>query len=215
MTWWRIEGMIPFTRHALWKKVQEDEVIASKSASTSTITGTLLSSTPSPSTVETLASDATIPSPGGLLTTPPKDPSAPSLRIPSIPDAVIIVGDYMQSCTPAASGILDMEANIMQNLRENEYAKMIGKRMRTITTEEGNETNMAKRITSRTIFGQVGSATRDEALAIIKTRGGHKGGRCYCWLWQERSSKRQDIKRHHRSRQHRLRDPAKTRAARP
>jgi hypothetical protein len=122
MTWWRIEGMIPFTRHALWKKVQQDEVIASNS----TTTGIPPSSTPSPDTVEALASDATLPTPGGLLTTPPKDPSAPSLRIPSIPDAVLIAGDYMQSCAPAASGILDMEAIIMQNLRVNEYAKVIG-----------------------------------------------------------------------------------------
>jgi len=81
ITRWRIEGMIPFTCHALWKKVQEDEVIASKSASNSTTTGTPPSSTPSPATVKALASDATFPTPSGLLITPPMDPSAPSLCI--------------------------------------------------------------------------------------------------------------------------------------
>ena len=39
-----------------------------------------------------------------------------------------------------------------------------------ITTEEDNETNMSKRISSRNRFVRVGSATWDEALAILKIK---------------------------------------------
>ena len=86
MARWRIEGMIPFTRHALWKKVEEDEVMASSSNTPAS----LPSSTPSSAVVDALGSNTTLPSPGGMLTTHPLDPSAPSpaLRVKSIPDAV-------------------------------------------------------------------------------------------------------------------------------
>ncbi len=68
---WRYEGMIPFTRHALWNKVEEDEA---KAAAKLTIPGSLTSSTPSHAVVATLASDTTLPTQGGLLATPPLDP---------------------------------------------------------------------------------------------------------------------------------------------
>ncbi len=82
MAGWRYEGMIPFTRHALWKKVEEDEV---KAASKLTTPGSLTSSTPSPAVVAALASETTLSTPGGLmLTSPPRDPSMPPppMRIP-------------------------------------------------------------------------------------------------------------------------------------
>jgi len=166
MNGWRIEGMIPFTRHALWKKVEENAVIASNS----TPPGSLPSSTPSPDVVATLDSNTTLPNPGGLLATPPLDPSAPPFSLPSIPDAVLKAGDYMRSCAPAASGILDMETIIMQNLKLLEASKVIGEWMRTSTIEEDNETNMAKRISSRDIYGEAGSASGDTALAMLKAK---------------------------------------------
>ena len=97
------------------------------------------------------------------------DPSAPSLalRIKSIPDAIRKANDYMRSCAPCASEILDMEAIIIQNLRLDEYAKVIGEWMKTITTEEDNETDMAKRISSRNVFDKAGNAARDEALVML------------------------------------------------
>ena len=42
--------------------------------------------------------------------------------------------------------------------------------MRTITTEEDNENNMAKRISSRDIYGEAGSATGDTTLAMLKAK---------------------------------------------
>jgi len=94
MTWWRIEGKIPISRHALWKKVEEDKMIASKKPSY------LPSSTPSPAVVATLDSNTTLPTLGGLLNTPSLDPSAPPppLSIPSIPNAILKAGDYTQTC---------------------------------------------------------------------------------------------------------------------
>ena len=64
-----------------------------------------------------------------------------------------------------------MQAVVTQNLRLVEAARMFGEWMMTINVEEENETrSMAKRISSRHIFGHVGSATRDEALAMLKTK---------------------------------------------
>jgi hypothetical protein len=117
--------MIPFTRHA-WKKlevkgrqVEEDEV---KAASKLTTPKSLASSTPSSAVVVALASDTTLPTPGGLLlTTPPLDPSMPPPPPLLIPQ---IARDYMESCAPAASGILNMETIVMQNVRLVEAAKI-------------------------------------------------------------------------------------------
>ncbi len=148
--------MIPFTRHALWKKVEEDEVNSTSNA------GSLLSSTPSPTVAAALASNTTLPTPGEMRTTPPLDPSLlpplPPLRILRIPETVLNVGDNLQTCAPAASGILNMEAIVLQNLKLLEAAKVFGEWMRTINIEE-DETNMAMKISSRDIFGHAGSAT--------------------------------------------------------
>jgi len=116
MAGWKIERMIPFTRHTLWKSVEEVEV---NSASN---TGFLLSSTPSHTVVATLASNTTLLAPGEKSTTSPLDPTLQPLqplplRIQRISEAVLSDGDYMQSCAPIASGILDMEAIVVQNLR--------------------------------------------------------------------------------------------------
>jgi hypothetical protein len=168
MARWRIEGMIPFTRHALWKKVEEDEVNSTSNA------GSLLSSTPSPTVAAALASNTTLPTPGEMRIAPPLGPSLlpplPPLRILRISEAVLIVGDYMQTCAQAASGILNMEAVVMQNIRLLEAAKVFGEWMRTINTKEDNKTNMAKRISCRDIFGHVDNATRDTTLAMLTAK---------------------------------------------
>jgi hypothetical protein len=65
---------------------------------------------------------------------------------------------------------MGIEAIMMQNLKLHEDVKVIGEWMRTITTKEDNETNMAKRISSRNIFDKPGSATEDEALAMLKRK---------------------------------------------
>jgi hypothetical protein len=67
--------------------------------------------------------------------------------------------DYMASIAPAASGILDIRATLMtQNFRLLEVAIVIGEWRKTSNVEEDNTKNINK-ITSRNIFGQVGSAT--------------------------------------------------------
>ncbi len=42
--------------------------------------------------------------------------------------------------------------------------------MRTTIIEKNNETIMAKRISSRNVFDKAGSATGDEALAMLKAK---------------------------------------------
>jgi len=165
--------MIPFTHQALWKKVEDDEVI---SASKSTSAGSLPSSTPWPTVIATIGSNTTLPTPGGLLTTHPLDLSAPSpaLRIKFTPDAVLKAIDYMRSCALAASGILEMERLVMQNLRLHEAAKIIGEWMRMIPNEEDNETNIAKRISSRNVFDKAVSATKDKSLTMLKAKSDAK-----------------------------------------
>ena len=56
---------------------------------------------------------------------------------------------------------------------------MIGEWMRLVTVEEDNETNMTKRISSRNLFDKPGSATRDEALALLKAKEDKREAACY------------------------------------
>ena len=75
----------------------------------------------------------------------------------------------MQSVDPAASGILDTQAVVMQNIRLVEAARVIGEWKKASTVEEVNASNMSNRISSRDIFGHAGSATGDQALARLQT----------------------------------------------
>ena len=108
MAGWRVEGMIPFTRNALWRKLAEDEL---DSSSNSTTIGSL------PWSSGDLPSASSLANPGAL--SPPLDPAAISiapLSLPSIPNAVLEVRDYMLSCTPTSTGILDVQADVTQNI---------------------------------------------------------------------------------------------------
>jgi hypothetical protein len=69
---------------------------------------------------------------------------------------------------------MNIETIMIQNLRLLDVAKVIGEWISTIIVEEDVETSMAKRITSRDIFGLVGSATGEEALAILKAKNDKK-----------------------------------------
>ncbi len=75
--------------------------------------------------------------------------------------------DYMQSIAPAASGILDMQAMLMQNLKLVEAARVIGMWRKVCTVEE-DTSNKNNKIYSKNIYEQVDSATGDEALAMLK-----------------------------------------------
>jgi hypothetical protein len=65
----------------------------------------------------------------------------------------------MSSIAPTASGILDMQAVLMQNIRLVEDAKVIKEWKKATTVEEDNTNNINGRISSRNIFGMAGSAT--------------------------------------------------------
>ena len=160
MAGWRVEGMIPFTRHALWRKVEECQLLDSSFSLTAS-PGSL------PPSHSSSPQDKT-PSPNNIQSTPPLAPSAPPpLRSPPLPAAVSEALDYMQSIAPAASGILDMQAVVMENLRLVEAARVIWEWRKVSTVEEDNS-NKNNRIYSRNIYGHVGSATGDEALAMLK-----------------------------------------------
>ena len=165
MAGWRVEGMIPFTRHALWRKMDECRLLNS-SFSLSASPGSLPPS--QPSSPQEPPQD-----PDNLQATPPLAPSAPPPRAtpplgtPPFPAAVTEALDYMQSIAPAASGILDMQALVIQNLRLVEAARVIGE-WRKASTVEDDTSNKNNRITSRNIHGQVGSASGDEAFAMLK-----------------------------------------------
>jgi hypothetical protein len=93
MDGWRVEGMIPFTRHALWRKVEECRLL-DNSFSILPSPGSLLPSLPS-------SPPKTSPSPDDLQATPLFDPSAsqpppPPLRIITpFPVAVLEALDYI------------------------------------------------------------------------------------------------------------------------
>jgi hypothetical protein len=87
-----------------------------------------------------------------------------------MPAAVLEALDYMSSIAPAASGILDLQAVVMQNIRLVEAAKVIKEWKKAITVEEDNTDNINGRISSRNIFGMAGSATGPEALALLRSK---------------------------------------------
>ena len=168
MAGWRLEGMIPLTRQALWRKVEECRLL-DISFSISISPDSL------PSLLPSLPLDPS-PSSDDLQATPPLAPSAPPplapmppppLRITPFLVAVLKALDYMQSISPAASGILDIQAVIMQNFRRVEAARVVGEWRKASIVEE-DTSNKNNRITSKNIFGHVGSATGDEALAMLK-----------------------------------------------
>jgi hypothetical protein len=166
MTWWRVEGMIPFARNALWRKLSEDEL---NSSSNSTTIGSLRWSSGD------LPSASSLADPGAL--TPPLDPATISidiapLSLPPIPNAVLEVRDYMLSYKPTSTGILDVQAIVTHEIRLVEATRMFAVWMMTINVQEDDETrNMATRISSKDIYGHVGSATGDEVLAPAKGQG--------------------------------------------
>jgi len=129
MAGWRVEGMIPFTRHALWRKVEECRLMG-RSISLSTSPGSLAPSQPpsphdpypSPDNLQAATTLSPLPQPPQPLAPPPPPP----LQIPPFPVAVPEAVDYMQSIAPAAFSILDVQAVLMQNVRLVEAAMVIG-----------------------------------------------------------------------------------------
>ena len=95
MTVWRVEGLIPFTCIALWRKIEEDEL---NSSSNSTTIGSLPWSSGALTPVD----------PGSLSS---GSPARAPLSFPPIPNAVLEARDYMVSCIPATTGILDIQAS--------------------------------------------------------------------------------------------------------
>jgi hypothetical protein len=110
MAGWRVEGMIPFTRQSLWRKVEECRLLDisfSISISPGSLPSSLPSSPldPSPSPDDVQAASPLAPSaPPPLAPMPP-----PPLRITPFSVAVLEALDYMQSISVAAFGILDIQ----------------------------------------------------------------------------------------------------------
>jgi hypothetical protein len=168
MARWRVEGMIPFTRRALWRRVEELRSIDA-SFSFSVSPGSTRPSQPE------YPLDLLSPAPEDLLSTPlpaPIPPLPPTRRtaLPPMHAAVLEALDYMSSIAPAASGFLDLHAVVMQNIRLVEAAKGIKEWKQANTMEEDNTDNINGIITSRNIFGMAGSATRPGALAMLRAK---------------------------------------------
>jgi hypothetical protein len=89
------------------------------------------------------------------------------------PTAVLEALDYMASTAPATSGILDIRAVMIKNVRLVEVAMVIWEWRKTSIVEENN-TNKNNKITIRNIFGQMGRATREQALAMLKAKEDEK-----------------------------------------
>ena len=62
---------------------------------------------------------------------------------------------------------------MMQNVRLVEASMIIGEWKKTSTVEEDN-TNKHTKINGKNIFGQVGSATGEQALAMLKAKEDEK-----------------------------------------
>ena len=137
---WRV--VIPFTRQALWKKVEECRSLDS-SFRLSSSPGSLPPSQPSSPPDPSPTLDDMLQTPSPPLAPPPLAPlPPPPLRITPFPVAFCEALDYMQSIDPAGSGILDTQAVVMQNIRLVEAARVIGEWKKACTVEEFNANNM-------------------------------------------------------------------------
>ena len=87
-----------------------------------------------------------------------------------------------------------MEAIIVHNIRLVEAANVIGEWMRLVTVEEDNETNMTKRISSRSIFENPRNATRDEALTVLNAKEDKREAACYRYRNTVRNSRWYGVK---------------------
>ncbi len=76
----------------------------------------------------------------------------------------------MQSLDFAGSEIFDTQAVMMHNVKLVETAWVIGEWRKANTVEAVNTNAMNNRIRSRNIFGLIGSAIGEQALAILKTK---------------------------------------------
>ena len=90
---------------------------------------------------------------------------------------------------------------------------VIGDWKKASTEEEENPNNMNTIITSRHIFVIAGSATGEQALAMLKAQEDERVAAVVAAA--KIDLPREEGKRHYRPRHHRLRDFDKTRAARP
>ena len=111
---------------------------------------------------------------------------------------------------------MDIDVVLMQNLRLVENARVIGEWRKASTVEE-DTSNKNNKIYSIYIFGEVGSATGDQALAMLKKNQDDKVAAAATAAAKKDQAKIKKTKDTIAlvSRHHRLRDLNETRAARP
>jgi len=111
---------------------------------------------------------------------PPRPTRRTGVALPVMLAAVLEALDYMSSTVPAATGILDLQALVMQNIRSVEAARVIKEWKKAITMEEDNTDNINGKIMSKNIFGMAGhGATLHDLKHFLcfrrsRTRGLHQ-----------------------------------------
>lgn len=176
---WRHEGMIPFTRHALWRKrgaPAPGSVYSSWSWSSSS--GVQALSAPTAASVVSGSGPAPASSSPSSAEHPPHplQPDARPLAPPSYPAALQEAIDYMEKAPPNPAGILDIEELVKHNNRLLEYSKIIASEFKKSSrvTEEACTARESARITSRDLFGMAGSVSGKEAMARLKAKDDEK-----------------------------------------
>ena len=166
---WRYEGLIPFNRHAFWRKVgaaSPDEMDPSWRAPTanSLVSCATRAGAPASGT----GPDGAEGTPEGPEATPAST-TAPAPRLGPVPEHVQDAMDYLKKVKvlQCSGEELSAEQLVAQNLRLVEASKNLVQWMDTAAPDPKPD---KMRITACTMYGLKGSATGDEGRKMAKDR---------------------------------------------
>ena len=176
---WELEGLIPFTRRALWRRrgvPGPEDITLGFPWSSSSSSIPRLGATPSSASMP-LGGSASGPN-ASLV---PSDEETPFLgpRHEVLPTRCITMSEkereafkYATEVMPP-SGPLSLDNVLPEYLKAIEFMRIIGEWHRVVTADEPAPRE-GSRITSRNIFGLPGSATGEEAMRRLKEKEDEK-----------------------------------------
>ena len=162
---WALEGLIPFTRNALWRKrgaPPQDSISSSWRASTRNSFASSATAVELPAFGSGAAASPT-PASGTEQTS-----AMPPANVGPVPDRVKEAKDYIEnsSFTWDDQQKLSFDQVLAHNLRLQEASKVVAEWVASIPQKKPSST----RITAKTLFGLKGSATGEEGRAMARKK---------------------------------------------
>ena len=163
---WELEGLIPFTRNAFWKKrIENSRSSYASNAISPTVAALGSSDGPSP-TSALMAADSNASSQTRAVPSVPAQASQPARGDVIMPENVRLAMKFFEKGQPCDPGILDGAALIARNLELQEH----GRALAQWSAAFGKPKAASTKITSKDLFGRKGSATGAESLKLLREK---------------------------------------------